>query len=48
MKRFQGVYNELITPIYERHELNEDVLLQIVEFNIGDCVYVFWVAGGSG
>ena len=30
------------------HELNEDVLRKIVDFNIGAGIDGFWVAGGSG
>ena len=48
MTEFRGVYTALITPMTATHELNEDVLRKIVEFNIGAGIDGFWVAGGSG
>lgn len=48
MTEFRGVYTALITPMTATHELNEDVLRKIVDFNIGAGIDGFWVAGGSG
>ncbi len=48
MNEFRGVYTALITPMTANHELNEDALRQVVEFNVQAGIDGFWVAGGSG
>ncbi len=48
MTNFEGIYTALITPMMPDHTLNENVLRQVVDFNINAGIDGFWVAGGSG
>ena len=48
MSEFRGVYTAPITPMTPSHEVNEDALRKVVEFNIQAGIDGFWVAGGSG
>ncbi len=48
MSEFHGVYTALITPMTADHQLNENTLREVIEFNIQAGIDGFWVAGGSG
>jgi dihydrodipicolinate synthase/N-acetylneuraminate lyase len=48
MTGFEGVYTAPITPMTADHELNEDALRTLVEFNIQAGIDGFWAAGGGG
>ena len=45
---FRGVMPALITPFTPEGQLNEDILRQVMEFNIQAGAHGFWVAGGTG
>lgn len=48
MSEFRGVYAAPPTPMTPDGEVNEAVMREIIEFQIGAGIHGFWMAGGGG
>ena len=48
MKRFEGIYPAIITPIDEMEQINEKALAQVIERSVAQGVAGFYVSGSTG
>ncbi len=48
MKKFEGIYPALITPVDADEEINEKALEQVIEKTLGQGVSGFYVSGSTG
>ncbi len=47
MTKFQGIYTALLTPFDKQDKINEKVLLELIEYNIGMGVHGFYACGST-